>query len=423
MADSTTDQVLVLGCAKDARHLLGPALEQLAARGLAVEVVSGIETRDDGLLASASRRGDAGYLLFPDLELTSARLERLRTRLLEAGVQPHRVVVMPPEWRGAIEIIERAQRMGLRVGPRRATLVTSVPDHPGAPSPAVELPHPGATVAAFAGSPSGTVPVDRGPHTDAHPLVVARALTRRPVQLAALVAAGVALLVTTVAIASGPSQTAQTAAPLLSHLAEHIPTTAAPAAPVPVAASVAAPVAAPTVLAMPVPAPPTMLPPPPPATAAVPEEPTIIAADAPAEPVIDEAEMQAIYGGLVARKFRALDILLVSAEPPKKKGKRILKGSARMTFAQAKAYCDALDVGGVAQWRLPRVGELGSLTANSMLADGKFWSATEGDTFGSMRVVWNSDHARMGTAPQRWKGGRVVCVRTLAKPPTPAAAP
>ncbi|MBC8068227.1 MAG: hypothetical protein IAG13_07830, partial [Deltaproteobacteria bacterium] len=49
--------------------------------------------------------------------------------------------------------------------------------------------------------------------------------------------------------------------------------------------------------------------------------------------------------------------------------------------------------------------------------DGKFWSQTEGDTFGRSRVVWNTKTVRMGTAPVKWSGGRVVCVRTLAKAP------
>jgi len=89
-----------------------------------------------------------------------------------------------------------------------------------------------------------------------------------------------------------------------------------------------------------------------------------------------------------------------------------------MNWVQA----EKLDVNGVTGWRLPRVGELGSITKNELIADGKFWSQTEGDTFGKSRLVWNTHTSRMEIAPVGWKGGRVVCVRTMAKPADPIEA-
>jgi hypothetical protein len=50
---------LVLCCAKDTRHLLPPALELLASRGFQVEVVSGLEQRDDAVVVTAQRKRDA----------------------------------------------------------------------------------------------------------------------------------------------------------------------------------------------------------------------------------------------------------------------------------------------------------------------------------------------------------------------------
>jgi hypothetical protein len=174
--------------------------------------------------------------------------------------------------------------------------------------------------------------------------------------------------------------------------------------PAPVAAvDVPAPAPAPASVAAPVPSAP---PPAPPAEELVLEE----------VAEIDEVEIQSIYSGLTAQKFRALDILLIAPEPRKKVRKKLSKYPARMTWGQAAAYCAKLEIAGVSGWRLPRVGELGSITKGSLVADGKFWSQTEGDTFGRSRVVWNTQTSRMGSAPVKWKGGRVACVRTMARP-------
>lgn len=424
-AAASSGQTLVLGCAREARHLLGASLEQLIARGLEVEVVSGVEAREDSLVITAARRPGAAYILFADGELDAARIDRVRARLIEAGVASTRIAVMPETWRGPLDILEQAQRMGLRVAPRRTTLVASVPEL----APVGE------------GGITAARPANTGPHTaiddDAEALAgIDRwgAFGRRPVRLAALVAIPIALLGTTFAIAAGrdpeptPGLSPEEARARLAALVEpwrggdEARAPAAPPAPEP--ASIAAVVATP---AVPAPAPPiaavtevaavvapAAVPPPPPVRTDAAE--IVVADDAPL-PEIDEAEMQAIYAGLVARRFRALDILLVAPEPPRRKGKRVLKGTAKLSWSAAETYCEKLAIAGVDGWRLPRVGELSSLTSGAMLADGRFWSATEGDTFGASRVVWNSDLARMGSAPVKWKGGRVVCVRTLAKPP------
>lgn len=433
LAATQGGQTLVLGCARDARHLLGASLEHLVARGLDVEVVSGLEARDDSLLITASRRPGAAYILFADAGLDGARIERVRGHLVGAGVPPTRIAVMPESWRGPIDIVEQAQRMGLRVGARRSTLVASVPE-----------------LAPVGGDPgvSDADPANTGPR----PRLITEGpldptVRRRPLRTVALVAGPVALLATTLAIAvardPAPEVTPEEARAKLRTFVDQFrrpgaaagePSTTAPSAPSVVVAAVVPAVATASDVALPAPVSPPAVQVAPPSLAVIPQQPAALPAAAvppppPAresvdieiidsKPVaeIDEEEMQSIYAGLVARRFRALDILLIAPEPPRRKGKRILKGTSKMSWAAASTYCDNLQIGGVDGWRLPRVGELSSLTNGSMLQDGRFWSATEGDTFGSSRVVWNSDQGRMGGAPQRWKGGRVVCVRTLARP-------
>lgn len=121
------------------------------------------------------------------------------------------------------------------------------------------------------------------------------------------------------------------------------------------------------------------------------------------------ADSAEVYAALTRQSIRALDILLIAPMATKKRGRRQI--TSRMNYDKAKAYCDALSVDGVTAWRLPGVGELGSLTRSNMLPNGRYWTATKADAFGSRRVVWNTHSRRMGSEPARWRGGRVVCVR------------
>lgn len=420
---------LVLCCTKDIRHLLPSVLEALVGRGLTAEVVSGLEQRDDAPLLAAQRLPNARFVLFSGTE--TSVLQRARAKLLHAGVHPQRIAMMPIEWRGPADVLAAIETMGIAMAPapRRSTMVSAEP---------IDFPPPEQHIDQSTRQPqlSGSVEVLR-----TRPWVDAMAQHRRVVLASAVgVAAMVALIVV---VSSGEEANANASAalgelaPVAAKLATAggeqvavagiVPTRAAEAAavaasPIAESAIAASPiaesaigaaspiVAAPSVVA---PIPSHVVPPAPAVPPAVPGEEIEIDA----EPEIDGAEMQAIYSGLVAQKFRALDILLIAPEPRKKIRKRITKNPARMTWSGASAYCDALDLGGVDDWRLPRVGELGSITRGELIADGKFWSQTEGDTFGKSRVVWNTNTSRMGTAPVNWKGGRVVCVRTMARAP------
>ncbi len=462
---------LVLCCAKDTRHLLPPALELLVGRGFQVEVVSGLEQRDDAVLTTVQRQRDALYILFESAELGPALVDRTKARLAGAGVPRQRIASMPLDWRGPLDVVKKVEAMGIVPPPavRRPTAV-SLPAPASAPAPtaasgAIPPPLPRTTppagVAAIgravAKDPlhSGSVPVlEGGEEGDFADFRHAR---RRLLVGGCAVLGSLAVILGIVAVASDdePEETPTSAlvatpehSPILvawtwlrrsygaqaevvdAPTAEIASAAALPvaAAPVPAVVTPVAiePVTAPAVASpSPVAAPPSV----PPAVAVAPtdakppevavpgEDPKIEVDGSENVAEIDEAEMQAIYAGLIAQKFRALDILLISPEPRKKVRKKWTKSPARMTWGQAAAYCAKLEIGGVSDWRLPRVGELGSITAGSLVADGKFWSQTEGDTFGKSRVVWNTQTSKMGSAPVRWKGGRVVCVRTMARPP------
>lgn len=118
-----------------------------------------------------------------------------------------------------------------------------------------------------------------------------------------------------------------------------------------------------------------------------------------------------VHTALMQRKIRALDILLVSPEATRRiKGRRHAR-VVHTHWAGAHAHCEALEIDGVAGWRLPTAGEFRTLGTSNMLGRRIYWSATEGDAFGSDRVVWNNQKKRMAPAPSTWKGGRVLCVR------------
>ncbi|MCX4241551.1 hypothetical protein [Paraliomyxa miuraensis] len=123
----------------------------------------------------------------------------------------------------------------------------------------------------------------------------------------------------------------------------------------------------------------------------------------------DDDDGQLVHEALMQRKIRALDILLVSPE-----ARRKVRRKSRvnlMSWADAQAHCEALDIDGVKGWRLPTAGEFRTLSGSNMLERRSYWSATEADAFGSDRVVWNNLKKAMAPAPGEWKGGRVLCVR------------
>ena len=82
-----------------------------------------------------------------------------------------------------------------------------------------------------------------------------------------------------------------------------------------------------------------------------------------------------------------------------------------MNFESARSHCDDLKVEGVGGWRLPDIGEVQWLSKSNLIRNGIYWTATKADAFGGARVIWNPRAKRMRSSPQRWRGGRVVCVR------------
>jgi hypothetical protein len=97
------------------------------------------------------------------------------------------------------------------------------------------------------------------------------------------------------------------------------------------------------------------------------------------------------------RVVRALDILLVASRP-----------SPPLAYVDAERHCAALDIDGIRGWRLPEVGELGSLSLAGMVGRGTYWSHTAGDTFGDVRLAYNGKNGRI---QPRTKESLALCVR------------
>jgi len=119
--------------------------------------------------------------------------------------------------------------------------------------------------------------------------------------------------------------------------------------------------------------------------------------DAPQGQEIDEA---ALAKAIKARKISKLDQLLVSRASRKKS-----------SLAKAEAHCEALEVAGIAGWRLPEIGELVSLGGARLVRRYIFWSSTAGDAGGERRLTWNAKRKRIRPMSPTWNGGRTVCVR------------
>ncbi|HET6584516.1 MAG TPA: hypothetical protein VFG69_13735, partial [Nannocystaceae bacterium] len=195
---------LVLCCAKDTRHLLPPALELLVARGFLVEVVSGLELRDDAVIVTAQRKKDAAFVLFESAELGPELIERTRAKLVGAGVKPGRIACMPLDWRGPLDVVAKAEH--LVVAPptvRRPTAanlgaaVAAIP--PPVPRPK-ETPAVGLPAVPHAPLVSASVPVlDGGDEGEAFGFVHAR---RRLLVGAAAVTGALVLILGIKAIAA-----------------------------------------------------------------------------------------------------------------------------------------------------------------------------------------------------------------------------
>lgn len=115
-----------------------------------------------------------------------------------------------------------------------------------------------------------------------------------------------------------------------------------------------------------------------------------------------EASPERVAAALRERTIRALDILLVAPE-----------STQAMPYPAAEAHCRDLHVEGLGGWRLPELGELGSLTRAEMLGPHRYWSQTPADTFGDERMVWWAKRQRTVPAVE---AAHVVCVRASNAP-------
>ena len=109
-----------------------------------------------------------------------------------------------------------------------------------------------------------------------------------------------------------------------------------------------------------------------------------------------------IARALATRTIRSLDVLLFLPER-----------SPRLPHDKAMVHCARTDVLGIAGWRLPTIGELNSLAQAKMLdRDVVYWSSTAADTFGEQHLALLGRNRQISARPDRWDGGRALCVRT-----------
>lgn len=104
-----------------------------------------------------------------------------------------------------------------------------------------------------------------------------------------------------------------------------------------------------------------------------------------------------VMKALDARQLRALDNLLVMPQ-----------ASDPMSYEAAVGHCQALSHQGLGGWRVPSLGELGSLDRGGMLEDGFYWSSTPADAFGDVTFSWYGKADRPVT---RDEDAPVLCVR------------
>lgn len=403
-------QVVVLAGSALRSAPLETLANALRSKGARVEVVAGVDRRRVDLLKLSFRhRGHASYLLLGGPALREDVLGSIATELEANGVPAHRISAGPCPWEDDAAVLQHAnqrlQSLGTPVAATIAPPLTAVPKAPPPPSvgpmpPTPNLPPPRRPI------PSTSVPALSASSST---LTQGR-LSRVP--RAAWIAGGVAALGALVLAISLGTSSDDTETPSQS---ESEPAVAAVASPFVSAERPASAVEQPAS-----------------ADPADPEDDAqeddaeeapgeAIDVEALAEPFEageedDEAPValpqddgDLVYAALRSQSIRALDILLVSPPATKQRGRRQLV--AKLNFEGARAHCKALDVDGVVGWRLPDVGEAQWLSRSNMIRNGVYWTSTKADAFGDERVTWNPRSKRMRATGQRWRGGRVVCVR------------
>ncbi len=433
--DQTAGRVVVIACAKSRRSAMETVAAQLERRGVETLVVAGVERTVLPLLKASFRHGGgAAYLLCGSTELAGQALDRVVTAVEGNGVPAENIWSGDLDWTRVDSLTEQLSNKLVALGvsfdtgedlapppkarTRSKTVVAEMPQPPpqmvarsmGVPAP--DGPTSSGAVRISAGPPA---PTPESMDDAARDVMIARGPVQRFLSSGAgLACAGAAVvLLGSLAFVLSTDDATDEGATVASAGAVVADSAAAERQPAP---AVTAPIAKDEARR---PEPVAVAPVPAEAAADVvdsadeiDDEPAqdaeleIIEAPIDAELPNDAAE---VYGALTRQSIRALDILLIAPIASKKRGRRQI--TARMNFESAKAYCDELTIEGVTAWRLPGVGELGSLTRSNMLPNGRYWTATKADAFGTRRVVWNTHSKRMGSEPAKWRGGRVVCVR------------
>lgn len=377
--------VIVLAASALRSAPLDQVADDLRERGATVEVVAGVDRRRVDLLKLSFRhRAEATYLLFGGPELREDTLRSITVELEANGVPCGRISGAMMQWDAAGNLtrqaIDRLAAMGVDIddGPAlpRPTLIAPPPPIPALPS----IPRPAPSLASPSPTPSRTRPP-------------------RAAWALGGIAAIAAVVVVGLAITSGDAAadppevsaasvegSAMSAAAKKTATEEEASHEAVVANPLPDAEDDPALEVVDEV--------PDTLP-----------EPSLDALP----PTLTGDDAALVYAALRSQSIRALDILLVSPPASRKRGRRTV--ASKMNFESAREHCDNLEVEGVESWRLPDIGEVQWLSKSNLIRNGIYWTATKADAFGDERVIWNPRSKRMRSSTQRWRGGRVVCVR------------
>lgn len=377
MAEGSREFTVVLAYGPADAAAAAALVDEFARRKQAVLPVAIVDS-DAPLLEACAKLGGRGlFVIARGSGFAASRAESLREVLRDLGVPMSRSLVLALDGSGAMPFVDRVVNVLRRITSGTTEVGRTSP--PPVPKAATVAPMRDAPVGATAAIDYAAVPPSfdaegrAGTPTapgilhsaavavDASPGVAPR---RRRVALFAMAVASVAVLLwwalPTTPASGVPSNASEAAGPVADASTVPMPPRPVPPAPVP---AVAAP-----------------------------------AAEAAAAPAIEDSDV--IVDALRKREIRALDVFVVAPESKK-----------AADFAGASAFCSALKVAGIDQWRLPEIGELISMSRAKMVRKGSYWSSTKGDTFGDFRLVLVVKRERISPIPAGWDGGRVICVR------------
>jgi hypothetical protein len=375
MAEGSREFTVVLAYGPTDAAAVAALVDEFARRKQTVLPVAIVDS-DAPLLEACAKLGGRGlFVIARGSGFAASRAESLRVVLRDLGVPMSRSLVLALDGTGATPFVDRVVNVlrritsGTEVGrtaPPVPKAATAAPMHDAAVGVTAPIDYATVPPSFDADGRAGTPTAPGILHSaaiavDASPRVAPRG---RRVALFATALASLAVLLwwalPATPVSSVPSNATEAAGPVAD-------ASAVPMPPRPVAPAAVPAVAAP-------------------------------AAEAATAPAIEDSDV--IVDALRKREIRALDVFVVAPESKK-----------AADFAGASAFCGALKVAGIDQWRLPEIGELISMSRAKMLRKGSYWSSTKGDTFGDFRLVLVVKRDRISPIPAGWDGGRVICVR------------